>query len=626
MKKRVLISFFCLFVMLPSMVANNYKVLSITGNVLLENHSGMKREVRLRETLSAQTKISLPYNARLELFDEQNNKKYTIKSPGSGVLSAMLKDRQNSMMNLTGQYLSYIKKRLNGNGEHSACCFSDPATVTREIAVNNSKEETNDDDTENRGNNDSFFQRAKEEFDEFTANARKEYDDFRREAIKEYANFMREAWQEVRGDEPRQLPVKIETPPTFTPTGSIAVPIESRRVGLDGALTLLPVIHQPEPIYPIKEHSDVEQEYVEFSFYGTPMRVRFNRNEVFHIGTLTEEHVADAYEQVANRDFNNTIFDCLEQRNNLQLGDWAYLQLLDSLSHACYTSSNEATLLMACLYQQSGYQMRLARSDDRLVMLYGTNHYVYMHPYWPGTSSANFFYVYGGDVDELRTCNVEYRGEKPMSLVLSQRMLLAEDRSEERIITSKYYSDMKFSVSVNKNLINFYNSYPTSASDGDFMTRWAMYSNLPFDEELQNTLLADMREKLKGMSQTKAVGRLLNWIQTGFEYEYDNEVWGEDRAFFPEESLFYPYCDCEDRSILLSRLVHDILGLKVLLVYYPGHIMTAIRITDEDPKGSYLMVSDNKFLLSDPTYITASAGNIPGKYVNEKACVIVAQQ
>lgn len=35
-------------------------------------------------------------------------------------------------------------------------------------------------------------------------------------------------------------------------------------------------------------------------------------------------------------------------------------------------------------------------------------------------------------------------------------------------------------------------------------------------------------------------------------YEYDNKVWGHDRALFAEETLYYPYCDSEDRSIVFK--------------------------------------------------------------------------
>ena len=88
-----------------------------------------------------------------------------------------------------------------------------------------------------------------------------------------------------------------------------------------------------------------------------------------------------------------------------------------------------------------------------------------------------------------------------------------------------------------------------------------MYANTPVEAEVKAQLYPQLEAQLKGLSQKEAVERILNWVQTGFEYEYDNKVWGHDRAFFAEETLFYPYCDCEDRSILLTRLVRDLLHL-----------------------------------------------------------------
>ena len=82
-------------------------------------------------------------------------------------------------------------------------------------------------------------------------------------------------------------------------------------------------------------------------------------------------------------------------------------------------------------------------------------------------------------------------------------------------------------------------------------------------------------------------------------------MWGKDRAFFAEESLYYPYSDCEDRSILFSHLVRDILGLDVALVYTPGHLFTAICF-DENVKGSHVMIGGRKFVICDPTVINGA--------------------
>ena len=93
-----------------------------------------------------------------------------------------------------------------------------------------------------------------------------------------------------------------------------------------------------------------------------------------------------------------------------------------------------------------------------------------------------------------------------------------------------------------ENLIDFYSSYPTSMVGGNFMTRWAMYANTPLDATAKKTLYPTLRESIKGCDEKEAVERLLNWVQTAFVYEYDDKVWGHDRTFFAEETLFYPYC------------------------------------------------------------------------------------
>ena len=95
-------------------------------------------------------------------------------------------------------------------------------------------------------------------------------------------------------------------------------------------------------------------------------------------------------------------------------------------------------------------------------------------------------------------------------------------------------------------------------------------------------------------------------------------------AFFAEESLYYPYCDCEDRSILFSRLVRDLLGLKVILVYYPGHLATAVHFTEEI-KGDYIILDDRKYVVCDPTYLGAFVGETMSGMDNSTAKVILLE-
>ena len=166
------------------------------------------------------------------------------------------------------------------------------------------------------------------------------------------------------------------------------------------------------------------------------------------------------------------------------------------------------------------------------------------------------------------------------------------------------------------------------------MTRWAMYANTPLEDGVRSELYPQLKEKLQGMSELEAVQQLLWWLHgrldlegeikssDTFLYRYDEDCWGEDRAFFGEETLFYPYCDCEDRSILLSHLVRDLVGLDVVLVYYPGHLAMAVCF-NEKVDGDFIMVDGRKFIVCDPTYLGARVGKTMPNMNNEQATVIL---
>jgi hypothetical protein len=151
------------------------------------------------------------------------------------------------------------------------------------------------------------------------------------------------------------------------------------------------------------------------------------------------------------------------------------------------------------------------------------------------------------------------------------------------------------------------------------MTRWANYANTPLEKWLTDQIYPGMREKLSGLKPLEAVQQLDWWVQGKtdidrknpnqgcFLYAYDESIWGYDRNFFGEESIFYPYNDCEDRSILLSHLVRDLVGLDCVLVYYPGHLAMAVNFPYDVP-GDYITVGGRKFTVCDPTYIGSDVG------------------
>ena len=265
--------------------------------------------------------------------------------------------------------------------------------------------------------------------------------------------------------------------------------------------------------------------------------------------------------------------------------------------------------------------MRLARSGSKLYMLYGTKHYIYDKEYFL-IGDVNF-YKLGADVDKLEMCDYAFPQEQTLSLYIPQTPKFACQPSQQRELAAAR-PGMEMTVEVNKNLIDFYNTYPSSCVEKNFMTRWAMYANTPMQEEIRKTLYPAIKSKIAGLDKVEAADRILNWVQTALVYEYDDKVWGHDRAFFAEETLYYPYCDCEDRSILYTRLVRDILGLKCILVFYPGHLASAVCF-DEAVRGDYIQYGGSRYTICDATYIGAPLGlTMPGMD-NASATVILLE-
>lgn len=438
-------------------------------------------------------------------------------------------------------------------------------------------------------------------YEEFKKSAIGSYNSFRDECNQNYAEFLKTAWEWYNGEAPLPRP-KEDNPVPPRPYEPID---DEPVVVVPQPVKPIEPLPQPKPISPIKENPAPVDVAFPVKFYGITSEIRLPEVAKTKLKDLSPNSLSDAWRRLGADDLNNTIRDCLEARIRYNLCDWAYLQFLQQMASQFCGDDNTATFLAAFLFCQSGYQMRLADDAGRLVILVGSRHSIYEKPYY--LLDGITFYPVGQSSNRIKICNAKYEGETPLSLFITEEQSLGADLSEARQIKSKRFADVEATSRVPRELIKFYDSYPTSAIGNNPLTRWAMYADTPLAEKTKQSLYPALRKAIEGNTDLDAVNKLLNWVQTGFVYEYDDKVWGHDRAFFAEETLYYPYADCEDRAILFSRLVRDLLGLDVALVYYPGHLAAAVKF-NEDVKGDAMMINGERFTVCDPTYIGAPVG------------------
>jgi hypothetical protein len=372
----------------------------------------------------------------------------------------------------------------------------------------------------------------------------------------------------------------------------------------------------PRPVAPIPQEPEPVKPAFQFSFFHTSCGVNLTADHRFTLRGMAESDVADAWTVLSDSRYNALINDCLRLRKQLNLCDWAYLQLLQEITEKYFGSktANEAVLLQMYILTQSGYKVRIARSGERLALLLPFRETVYKYSYM--TIAGQEYYIVDQSLQgsSFHVFNHEFPNEQLPSMQVVQPKLEVI-KTSKRSFASKRYPKVRVSLETNQNLLDFYTAYPAAV--------WNLYTQASLSAPLKAELYPVLRAAIAGKSKPEAANILINFVQTAFEYQTDDDQFGYERSLFGDETFFYPASDCEDRAILYAVLVRELLELEVLLLHYytPPHLATAVHFAD-DTKGDYLIVDNKRFIVCDPTYTGANIGLTMPQCKNSKVKMV----
>ena len=478
--------------------------------------------------------------------------------------------------------------------------------------------------------NQKFKQDANKEFEEFMKQADKEFEDFRTRANEEYANFMEEAWAAFPVMPAEELPMR---PKPVRPLEAEDAPVTNAEIyyeevegSYDWSSNWTPSAilseeanpipsDRPNPVSPILPVFETDATVQNLFFYGSSFPFHVEREKPFKLKNVSEKTVAKQWKKMSTSYYSNIVGECLQHRNERGLCDWAYIGFCQSVAEKyCGENTNEAVLLQMYILTQSGYQMRLARVGEKLTLLFGSTEKIFRYKYF--LLDGLKFYILDKSLENssMNIFDRAFPNEKALSLAVTQPHFNLS-KTKQRTLTSTKYPDVKITIETNRNLIDFYDDYPISAN-------WVYYTKASLSEVMKESLYPALRQAIKGKSERDAADIILNLVQTGLAYKTDAEQFGYERPLYPDESLYYPYCDCEDRSILFSCLIRELLGLDVVLLNYPEHITTAVHF-NEDVKGDFLTIDGKTYVICEPTFIKGgSVGKSAKKYRDVKPVVI----
>lgn len=468
-----------------------------------------------------------------------------------------------------------------------------------------------------------FRKSALEEYSAVREKSFRQYEDFRDKANSEFAEFIKKAWSSMDSEDGIKMPPKDPVVPPVVLDELEPVVVEDIPIVLDDVIILQEdKLKAPAPVSPIKapEH----QGDFRMTAFGAEYLLNYDEKLLPKLKATDENSISSFWKDLSRKKaVDGAISDLLKYREEQDLCDWAFFELAGQMSEQMSPSDAErATLLTFYTLCQSGFKVRIGRdAAGKLHITGATDSNIAETPYWE-IEGERFFLLDGTGTTFMRILVNPFPGESKMRLRAVGKNKFSTLTSGGRNIQSSKYPELSCPVRANTSLVGFYSTYPVAFVGDDTRTRWYHYAMNPISPEAEADLYPAIRKAIAGKTELEAVNMILNFVQTGLEYEYDETIWGGDRTFFAEESLYYPYCDCEDRSILFSRIIRDVLGLKVALIYYPGHLATAVRFTSSE-KGDHIIVEGEKFTVCDPTFINAPVGMTMTGMDNSKAYAIL---
>ena len=473
---------------------------------------------------------------------------------------------------------------------------------------------------------DEFKAKVLEGFSEFRSKTESDFNEYRRNVNSEFAQFMRQAWTRYEGQPAVSRPPEIpDVPPVVLP--DLEDPeIPDNEVPFTD---VIPFDFEDIPPVPLLSLPD-EQETMEspvsdmlsVTFYGTDCMLRFDLDDRVWLADVSERSAADMWERMCCEEYDALLSDCLKISKDMNLCDWAYYKFAQTVAEVIYGKSDESVMLAAFIMNQSGFRIKLGRCERRFHLLIGVKDGIYGYPCYT-VNGYDYYLTDGSDADALYIFDRDFPNERSLRMAISKRQGFAYSHSGHRKFLAEGIPLVE--VDVNMNMVDFYADYPHPYKKGEMPASWAFYAEAPMSDHLESALLEPLSYAISGRTQEDSTNMLINFVQTAFEYQTDELQWGYERPFFPEETLYYPFSDCEDRAILFSCLIRELLGLDVVFLYYPGHLATAVRF-DENVSGDYVMVGGEKYLVCDPTYINAPVGRqMPGLDVENVKVIKIRQ-
>lgn len=340
-------------------------------------------------------------------------------------------------------------------------------------------------------------------------------------------------------------------------------------------------------------------------FYGDKVHTpSMNDLQVLIGQPLTHTAIEQFYSSLSLLPFGYLVENLLAFKKEKQLDDWLFYQLIRTAAESISPKKenyHRYTLYKWFLLNQTGYSAVTRLRNDTLLLYVQSNENVYDIPsmlYNQEQYICLNYHDYGSNIDfkqgrfqdiKVVAQNIATKG---FSYKINRMPDFNPESYEVKPIQFAYgQRNYEFKVKVNKSINKLFNNYPS--------VEYAMQFTAPLSNATYQSLIPALKQTVSKMNQKKGVDYLMHLTRSSFAFENDASLYGKDKRFSPEQTLFSEYSDCEDRAAFFFYLVKEIYNLPMIVLSYPQHVTVAIQF--DSPQGNPIVYKGNQYSVCEPT-------------------------
>ncbi len=455
------------------------------------------------------------------------------------------------------------------------------------------------------------------DYDDWLKEQNTQYTNYKKSMDEEFSNMLKKDWEAFKA---MSYPSLYKKPkPIVVPKIKKEIIIPKKELIDSPKVKIKPITKKVIPkIKKIKiPKSDNDFSVVSFDFYSQKIYMKYDKKISFDMTLVNKDSISRFWDNSSKTKYKKLLKQINTKSTELNLNDWAKYQLIYKVGLNIYDDKNLANLFTWFILVKMNYDVKIGYDNDKTYLLSTVAHKLYQVAFFAinfkkyyllnlkgKTNSIGNIYTYKGDYP---------RASEKLSFAIKKDLKINKNIEQKELSFKYENNDYKINAEYSNDLIRFYKTFPQS--------NYSIYFSAKNSSALSDTILAQLAQLINGKSEIQAVNLLLRFVQTSFEYKTDPEQFNYEKVMFPEETIFYPYSDCEDRSIIFSYLVKNLLNLDVIGIKYHDHLATAVAFSS-NVRGDGLMYNDKNYTIADPTYINANIGMAMPKYKNQKFEII----